>query len=364
MALTNTVRWRVVGSADTRGLTIENLRESDELRRISWLVAPVHNPGWYVADTSFHLRSAGHVYTLPGPERGSGFDSAAWAAPGVDNLQNIKPPSGFPNICLSIRTIPATNVGPTSRIYRFRVTGLDCMLRKVEETIQIESINNAAAAIQRAWGRVGWRQVEKIEVIELTELSGVGYGTRADMTLVAEDLYIGWDFVNTQVVATWYDTPERDDDGAGNPNWLTGLPFKMKRDATLGATTHVHNVDGVVEMDFDSFPYGSNANVKTRANAVRAAGFYTGGWFGSDGWTTSLAFNGGSFVTDQQEPAPAAARLTWRDLNVWAPAAAHRPNFSSGKDATPDPINTVTLNAYAFFLHEWRDVPALQDFED
>lgn len=99
-----------------------------------------------------------------------GKDSDAFTEPNHGYLRHVRPPSGFPTVSYTIENAD----GEGSCI--LETTGLDCRLKKRKERVRIDY----DAGRTKVWGSVGWRQIEKIEVIQSPTAGG-------------ESLYIGYD---------------------------------------------------------------------------------------------------------------------------------------------------------------------------
>lgn len=322
---------RITRVRATQGLTINDVPFCDEQRRRTWFAVPVESPGWYVQDTALELRAVGHSYALPKPIFGGGvsggdrlFSPKAWEAPDLDQLRNIKPPSGFPNVCYRVDGVGAGSI-------TLLVRGFDAQMNPREETVEV----TVAVGITRVWGLVPWRQIESVKILDA---SGIVAGT---------DLYIGWSFAPALVSAA-YNAPRED---AGN--WRTGFPWGLQRDSVMGAP-HVHNVHGLTVIDLCGWEFdetGVDVN-RNAASTVIALGFFEGGGIGRQGDSTPIRFNDGTF--DLQD-----------NLDTWVPPgsgqarpaplpvdpAGGRPRLYAGISGG-QPVNICQSRMYAFFLSE------------
>lgn len=82
----------------------------------------------------------------------------AWSTPGETHLRNIKPPSGFPNVCIRTGLVAQPN---GSFLAKIKIAGLDCLLNEVEEVIDLD----LPIGEGRFWGKVGWREIHYVEVM-------------------------------------------------------------------------------------------------------------------------------------------------------------------------------------------------------
>lgn len=334
---------RITRVRATQGLTINDVPLCDEQRRRTWFAAPVEAPGWFVQDTAVELRGVGHSYSLPPPPYGGGvsgavrlFDAKAWGAPNLGNLRNIKPPSGFPNVCYRVDGV---GVGSLT----VRTHGFDAHMNPREETVEIPVISGIA----RVWGLVPWRHIESIEILAAT---GIVAGT---------DFYVGWSFVPS-LEGGAFNAPRED---AGN--WRTGFPWPLQRDTRHGKA-NVHNVHGMTMIDFCGWEFD-----ETGVDAVRNAtsfpmtqGLFEGGGIGRQGDSTPVRFNDGTFnLTDLLDTWVPPGSGQARPAPLPVDPAGGRPRIYAGISGG-NPVNICQSRVYAFFLSEQpeSDIIPLQDW--
>lgn len=132
------------------------------------------------------LEVAYNIALLPFINVWRGKSEKAWRdvslgkANAYGDLLNIKPPSGFPTVCIGFNFEGYPQEPQDEEFHaEIRIVGIDCTLIEREESIRVEFTEDG---LVRYWGKVAWREIYYVEVVN------VDFDTPADC-----ELSIGWD---------------------------------------------------------------------------------------------------------------------------------------------------------------------------